>query len=71
MAPFYAWAGDVTVRDQEQKIGRPGIALQSANLDPLRRWTDGWKRRAGIETERLTGELADVRALQSSMRRTR
>lgn len=49
MAPFYAWAGDVTVRDQEQKIGRPGIMLQSADLDPLRRWTNRWKRRAGIE----------------------
>ena len=48
MAPFYAWAGDVTVRDQEQKIGKPGIALQSADLDPLRRWADHWKRRAGI-----------------------
>jgi len=50
MAPFYAWAGDVTVRDQEQKIGQPGIALQSADLDPLRRWTDQWKRRAGISS---------------------
>ncbi len=49
MAPFYAWAGDVTVCDQEQKIGKPGIALQSADLDPLRRWTNRWKRRAGIE----------------------
>jgi len=48
MAPFYAWAGDVTVRDQERKIGRPGIALQSADLDPLRRWTAGWLRRAGL-----------------------
>lgn len=47
MAPFYAWAGSVTVRDQEQKIGKPSIALQSADLDPLRRWTDHWKRRAG------------------------
>jgi aminoglycoside phosphotransferase (APT) family kinase protein len=45
MAPFYAWAGDVTVRDQEQKIGRPGIALQSADLDSLRRWTKQWMRR--------------------------
>ncbi len=48
MAPFYAWAGDVTVRDQEQKIGKPGIALQSTDLDPLHRWTDKWKRRAGL-----------------------
>ncbi|MDQ6602260.1 MAG: aminoglycoside phosphotransferase family protein [Chloroflexota bacterium] len=48
MAPFYAWAGDVTVRDQEQKIGQPGIAPQSVDLDPLRRWTDHWKRRAGL-----------------------
>lgn len=45
MAPFYAWAGDVTVRDQERKIGQPGIALQSADLDPLRRWTDRWMHR--------------------------
>jgi hypothetical protein len=50
MAPFYAWAGSVTVRDQEQKIGKPGIAIQSADLDPLRRWTAGWMRRIGIET---------------------
>lgn len=50
MAPFYAWAGDVTVRDQERKVGRLGIALQSADLDPLRRWTERWKHRAGIET---------------------
>ncbi|MCA1668419.1 MAG: aminoglycoside phosphotransferase family protein [Thermomicrobia bacterium] len=50
MAPFYAWAGDVTVRDQERKIGIPGIALQSADLDPLRRWTNQWKRRSGTET---------------------
>ena len=48
MAPFDAWAGDVTVRDQEQKIGKPGIALQSADLDPLRRWTNRWKRQAAI-----------------------
>ncbi|MHB8646373.1 MAG: phosphotransferase family protein [Thermomicrobiales bacterium] len=50
MAPFYAWAGDATVRDQEEKIGRPGIALQSADLDPLRRWTDHWKNRARISS---------------------
>ena len=49
MAPFYAWAGDVTVRDQEQKIGKPGIALQSTDLDPLRRWTATWMHRAAIQ----------------------
>ncbi len=48
MAPFYAWAGDVTARDQERKIGRPGIALQSADLDPLRHWTAKWMRRAAL-----------------------
>ncbi|MDQ2787945.1 MAG: aminoglycoside phosphotransferase family protein [Chloroflexota bacterium] len=48
MAPFYAWAGDVTVRDQEQKIGKPGIALRSTDLDPLRRWTNRWKRQAAL-----------------------
>lgn len=48
MAPFYAWAGLVTMRDQEKKIGRPGIALQSSDLDPLRRWTAMSLRRARL-----------------------
>lgn len=48
MAPFYAWAGAATVRDQEGKIGLPGRTIRSHDLDPLRRWTAVWKRRAGI-----------------------
>lgn len=48
MAPFYAWAGTATVRDQAGKIGLPGRTIQSHDLDPLRRWTALWKRRAGI-----------------------
>lgn len=48
MAPFYAWAGTVLVHDLAAKIGRPGITLQSAELDPARRWTAHWRRRAGV-----------------------
>lgn len=48
MAPFYAWAGTALVNDLAQKIGRPGIRLQSADLDPARRWTAHWRRRAGL-----------------------
>lgn len=48
MAPFYAWAGAVMVRDLQAKIGRPGIWLQHHHLDPARRWTAYWKRRCGL-----------------------
>ena len=48
MAPFYAWAGTVLVNDLAQKIGRPGVALRAAELDPARRWTAHWRRRAGV-----------------------
>lgn len=48
MAPFYAWAGAVLVHDLSAKIGRPGITLQPAELDPARRWTTHWRQRAGV-----------------------
>lgn len=48
MAPFYAWAGAVLVDDLSAKIGRPGVTLQSSDLDPARRWTAHWRQRAGL-----------------------
>lgn len=48
MALFYAWAGAVMIRDLGVRIGQPGHWLESHHLDPVRRWRDAWKRRAGI-----------------------
>lgn len=45
MAAFYAWAGAATLEDLKDKDGRPGLDAQRARL---RRWTETWKRRAGI-----------------------
>jgi aminoglycoside phosphotransferase (APT) family kinase protein len=43
MALFYAWAGAVMLRDLGPRAARDGVSLER-----VRRWTDGWKRRAGI-----------------------
>jgi aminoglycoside phosphotransferase (APT) family kinase protein len=49
MALFYAWAGAVMIRDLSPRIGKPGHWLYDHHLDPVRRWRDTWKRRAGIQ----------------------
>jgi aminoglycoside phosphotransferase (APT) family kinase protein len=43
MALFYAWAGAVMLRDLAPRAARSGL-----RLDRVRRWTDLWKRRAGL-----------------------
>ena len=43
MALFYAWAGAVMLRDLAPRAARSGL-----RLDRVRRWTDQWKRRAGL-----------------------
>jgi len=48
MAPFYAWAGATLVADLSAKIGRPGESMQSADLEPARRWTAHWLTRTGL-----------------------
>ncbi|MBV9598109.1 MAG: phosphotransferase [Chloroflexi bacterium] len=48
MALFYAWAGSMMQRDLEPKLGRPGVWLQRSDLARMRRWTQTWKRRAGL-----------------------
>jgi aminoglycoside phosphotransferase (APT) family kinase protein len=48
MALFYAWAGAAMIRDLSPRIGKPGFWHQDHHFDPVRRWRDAWKRRAGI-----------------------
>lgn len=48
MAPFYAWAGAVMVRDLAPKLGRPGIWFAERDFDAMRAWTEDWKRRVGV-----------------------
>ena len=43
MALFYAWAGAVMLRDLAPRAARSGM-----RLDRVRRWTNAWKRQAGI-----------------------
>lgn len=45
MALFYAWAGAATREAWAGQEGRPGLTEHRARL---RRWTDTWKKRAGI-----------------------
>jgi aminoglycoside phosphotransferase (APT) family kinase protein len=48
LSPFYAWAGAAMVRDLAPKLGRPGVALGPVDFERMRRWTNYWKRRAGV-----------------------
>jgi hypothetical protein len=48
MAPFYAWAGEVMIRDLTPRLGRPDLPwLDLQFLDRVRQWADGWRQRAG------------------------
>jgi hypothetical protein len=48
MAPFYAWAGAVMIRDLTPRLGRPDLPwLEHDYLERVRQWTDGWRARAG------------------------
>jgi aminoglycoside phosphotransferase (APT) family kinase protein len=45
MAPFYAWAGKVMVRDLAPRVGRPDIPwLTQALLAEIQQWAEGWQR---------------------------
>lgn len=48
MALFYAWAGASMIRDQAHRVNNPDFWLKDHHLDPVRRWRDHWKRKAGI-----------------------
>ena len=46
LAPYYAWAGHLMVRDLTPKIGRPSVWLREGDLEGVRRWAGGWQARA-------------------------
>jgi aminoglycoside phosphotransferase (APT) family kinase protein len=47
MAPFYAWAGEVMIRDLTPRLGRPDLPwLDLQLLERVRQWADGWRERA-------------------------
>jgi hypothetical protein len=50
MAPFYAWAGAVMIRDLTPRLGRPDLPwLDLQFLERVRQWADNWRERAGCE----------------------
>jgi aminoglycoside phosphotransferase (APT) family kinase protein len=48
LAPYYAWAGALIERDVARRLGQPGVPFAAADLPRIRRWTAGWRRRAGL-----------------------
>ena len=48
LAPYFAWAGHLMVRDLTPKIGRPGVWLREGDLEGVRRWAAGWERKGGV-----------------------
>lgn len=48
MPLYLAWAGAAILRTAQHKIGQPGQGIQPEHLEPVRRWRDTWKRRAGL-----------------------
>jgi aminoglycoside phosphotransferase (APT) family kinase protein len=45
MAPYYAWAGVVMLRDRGPRSDRPG-GMTARELGRVRAWTERWKKRA-------------------------
>jgi aminoglycoside phosphotransferase (APT) family kinase protein len=46
MAPFYAWAGMLMVRDLSPRLGRPDLSwLTPAFLNQVQSWADVWQQR--------------------------
>jgi aminoglycoside phosphotransferase (APT) family kinase protein len=51
LAPFLAWAGAVMLREMEPRA-REGRAWPTLDdLEPIRRWRDSWRARAGIPVD--------------------
>lgn len=49
MPLFHAWVGTVMLRDLAPRLGREGIWLKPEDLERIRRWTEHWQRKAGID----------------------
>jgi hypothetical protein len=45
LAPYYAWAGAVMLRDRGPRPDRPG-GMTARELGRVRAWTERWKKRA-------------------------
>ena len=49
MAPFYAWAGAVMIRDLSPRLGRADLPwLTATYFERVQRWTAFWRGRAGL-----------------------
>jgi aminoglycoside phosphotransferase (APT) family kinase protein len=48
MALFHAWAGAAMYRDLAPLLENPDSGIQEHDPEPVRRWRDTWKQRAGI-----------------------
>src|SRR5207247_5479867 len=48
MPIFFAWAGAVMLHDLAPRVGKPGTGILPVHMERIRRWTERWKRRAGI-----------------------
>jgi aminoglycoside phosphotransferase (APT) family kinase protein len=53
MALFYAWAGAALYNNVSSKIGKPGESVQHHHLEPVRKWINTWKDRAGLEIKKI------------------
>jgi aminoglycoside phosphotransferase (APT) family kinase protein len=48
IAPFMALAGLSWLRDLQWAAGRPGVWDDKLDAAPVHRWTERWKRKAGV-----------------------
>jgi aminoglycoside phosphotransferase (APT) family kinase protein len=48
MGPFYAWAGAMMLRDLASRAAAPEGWMGDEDLEPVRWWIAGWKRRCGL-----------------------
>jgi aminoglycoside phosphotransferase (APT) family kinase protein len=48
IAPFMVLAGLSWLQDLQWAAGRPGVWDEKLEVEPIRRWTAHWKRKAGI-----------------------
>jgi aminoglycoside phosphotransferase (APT) family kinase protein len=46
MAPFYAWAGSVMIRDLAPRIANPHSWWQPRHLEQIQHWARAWQQRA-------------------------
>jgi aminoglycoside phosphotransferase (APT) family kinase protein len=45
LAPFYAWAGAVMLREYTPRLSNPALNIKPEHLEKMARWRDYWKNR--------------------------